>query len=643
VVEGRAGADKLASKGQEMRSRAAAAVLPLGFAVALISSADAQVYYPSQPREYSRFYEPQPGWNRHPGANPWGRLFEEGRSRAPALRVESPQYYAYQPDKPKTVSLAPLARAETASKESLMKRYQAGSFLQARAHLETLSLRALEDVGSAILAHYAAHPDFLWVKDGRGNDKAAQAIKILDTGEEFGLSSADYGVQPIANRVNNGEDLSSALISFEMQLSSAVLTYILDATRGRVDPNRISGYHDLPRHKVDLAEALRTIAGTNDVAKFLRERHPDNAQFKALTAELARLRSQGRSAEPKISATTSIRPGEANPQLPQIIAAIRAAGSNELKRKHAAVLEKYDGRREYGAALVAVVRDFQRERRLNPDGVIGRTTIATLMPASNNDDRIQKIEIALEQLRWLPRDLGQRYVLVNQPAFVAEYVENGRSVFSTRAVVGKKETQTYFFADRIEHVEYNPNWNVPHSILVNQMVPRLLSDPSYLSRKGYEVINAAGKKVSSASVDWHRVATKKLAVNVRQPPGDANALGTLKIMFPNNHSIYMHDTPQKELFAKPSRAFSNGCIRLEDASGMAAALLGKGVDHVSSRISTGKTSSDRVADDLPVYVAYFTAWPSGDGKVGYFDDVYERDTAVANAIQATNFARRQGG
>jgi murein L,D-transpeptidase YcbB/YkuD len=630
-----------------MQSRAAAAVLPLGFAVALISSAEAQVHYPSQgqwPREYSRFYEPQPRWNyRHPAANPWGRHYEEARPRPPTVRIESPQYYTYQPDKPKTVSLAPLARSETASKGILPSLGGAGSFLQARPHLESLSLRALEEVGAAILAHYAAHPDFLWVKDGRANDKAAQAIKTLETAEEFGLSSADYRVQPIGNRLSGGEDQNSAMITFEMQLSSAVLTYILDATRGRLDPNRISGYHHLPRHPVDLAAAMRTIAETGDVAQYLRERHPDNAEFKALTAELARVRAQGRSGEAKVAATTTIRPGEANPQLPQIIAAIRVAGSNELKRKHAAAFEKYDGRREYGAALVAVVRDFQRERRLKPDGVIARPIIAALFPASNHDDRIRKVEIALEQLRWLPRDLGRRYVLVNQPAFMAELVEDGRTAFSTRAVIGKKETQTYFFADQIQHVEYNPNWSVPHSILVNQMVPRLLSDPSYLSRKGYEVINASGKKISSASVDWHRVATKKLAVSVRQPPGDANALGTLKIIFPNDHAIYMHDTPHKELFAKPSRAFSNGCIRLQDASGMAAALLGKSTAHVSARISTGKTSSDRVAEDLPVYVAYFTAWPSGDGKVAYFDDVYERDKAVANAIQATSFARHQGG
>ena len=508
-----------------MPSRAAAAALPISFAIALISSADAQVHYPSQdpwsrelrqPREYSRYYEPQPGWNspqyRYPGANALGRQYDESRPRPPTVRVASPQYYDYQPDKPKTVSLAPLARSETASKGILPSQGDPGSFQQARTHLESLSLRSLEEVGAAVLVHYAAHPDFLWVKEGRASEKAGLAIKTLAAAEEFGLSSADYRVQPIGNRLSGGEEQSSALISFEMQLSSAVLTYILDATRGRVDPNRISGYHHLPRHQVDLAAALRTIAETDDVARYLRERHPDNAQFKALTAELARLRGPGRGSEANVAPTTTIRPGEANPQLPQIVAAIRAAASNELKRKHAAAFEKYDGRREYSAALVAMVRDFQRERRLKPDGVIARPTIAALWPASNHDDRIRKIEIALEQLRWLPRDLGRRYVLVNQPAFMAELVEDGRTAFSTRAVIGKKETQTYFFADQIQHVEYNPNWSVPHSILVNQMVPRLLSDPSYLSRKGYEVINASGKKISGASVDWHRVATKKLAV-----------------------------------------------------------------------------------------------------------------------------------
>ena len=329
-----------------MQSRAAAAALLLSFAIALISSADAQVNYPSQgawprefrePREYSRYYEPRPGWNtpnyRYPGANAWGRQYDESRPRPPTVRVESPQYYAYQPDKSKTVSLAPLARSETASKEILPSQGEAGSFRQARTHLESLSLRSLDEVGAAILAHYAAHPDFLWVKDGRASDKAAQAIKTLEAAEEFGLSSADYRVQPIGNRLSGGEEQSSALISFEMQLSSAVLTYILDATRGRVDPNRISGYHHLPRHQVDLAAALRTIAETGDVAKYLRERHPDNAQFKALTAELARLRGPGRGGEANVAPTTIIRPGEANPQLPQIIAAIRGGGIERVETK----------------------------------------------------------------------------------------------------------------------------------------------------------------------------------------------------------------------------------------------------------------------------------------------------------------------
>ncbi len=153
-----------------------------------------------------------------------------------------------------------------------------------------------------------------------------------------------------------------------------------------------------------------------------------------------------------------------------------------------------------------------------------------------------------------------------------------------RVVVGQKSNQTYFFSDTIETVEYNPYWGVPHSIIVNEMLPKLYEDPAYLDDIGYEVTTASGAPISSTAVDWHAVALKKLPINVRQRPGDDNALGELKILFPNSHAIYMHDTPSKRLFQRDSRAFSHGCVRLEDPRAMAAAVLGKPVDYIASRI-----------------------------------------------------------
>jgi murein L,D-transpeptidase YcbB/YkuD len=313
---------------------------------------------------------------------------------------------------------------ETASSERWTG--EVGSFAQARIHLESSSLRALPEVGQAIVAHYAALPNFIWVDGEHANRKANEAQVMLERADEFGLSSADYRVRTIEDRLGEGETPSIALINFEMEFSAAALTYILDASRGRIDPNRISGYLDLPRHKIDLVETLRAIAETDNVLSYLKDSHPNNAQFRALTAELARLRSADGHPRSKIASGTFIRPGEVSVQIPPIVAAIRGKGSDELKRKHASVLSAYEGTTEYGADLVALVRDFQREQGLASDGTIGRATVKALLQESN-EDRTRKIELALERLRWLPRDLGSRHVFINQPAYTVYYVEEGQA------------------------------------------------------------------------------------------------------------------------------------------------------------------------------------------------------------------------
>jgi len=245
----------------------------------------------------------------------------------------------------------------------------------------------------------------------------------------------------------------------------------------------------------------------------------------------------------------------------------------------------------------------------------------------------------MERSRWLPEELGSRHVFINQPAYTATYYAPGEIPLSMRVVVGKKSNQTNFFYDKIEVVEYNPYWGVPYSIIVNEMIPKLSNDPSYLDRAGYEVTTPSGRKISSASVDWYSVAAKRSSVNVRQYPGRSNALGEVKILFPNKHHIYMHDTPSKSLFKKDARAFSHGCVRLQDPKAMAAAVLGKSKDYVTSQISVGQNRQEKVEGDIPVYVSYFTAWPEQDGSISYYTDVYDRDRFLLKALDATEKSR----
>jgi L,D-transpeptidase YcbB len=491
------------------------------------------------------------------------------RRAMPTVRVSNPDFFNYVPDKLTNVTLGSVCESKAAANVGVVTDAKAqdsaasgaaapapaaafspaADFMQACAALPTIALRMLPQVGEAITRHYAQHPQFLWSDQGSISAKAQAAIALLAASDTVGLDPADYRVAMPDLASLDAAAKPAALLRFDLTLSAKVLTYALDATRGRIDPNRLSGYHDLPRKSVDLVDALAAIAQSSDIAGYLASRNPDNSQFRALVAELARLRAE------------------------------------------------------------------------DPQG------------------KSAKLRIALEQMRWLPRELGTRYVFLNQPAFEVSYVNGAGAPLTMRAVIGKPSAQTYFFTDRIKEITYNPYWNVPRSIVVNEMLPKLWRNPSYLDRLGYEVSNSRGREVASNAVDWAAVATQQTGIEVRQPPGRGNALGRLKIDFPNKHAIYLHDTNQKNLFAREQRALSHGCVRLEHPREMAAALLGTPVADVDRKIARDDTRTERVAGDIPVYLAYFTAWPDAQGNVRYYKDVYERDAHLAQAFGKTRESR----
>ncbi|MDM9628180.1 L,D-transpeptidase family protein [Rhizobium sp. S152] len=248
---------------------------------------------------------------------------------------------------------------------------------------------------------------------------------------------------------------------------------------------------------------------------------------------------------------------------------------------------------------------------------------------------IDKVIVAMEEMRWLPQEFPQRYVFINQPEYMAYYHENGELTLSMKAVIGQQDHQTNFFDASIKTVEFNPEWGVPQSIIRNEMLPHLKRDPAYLDKEGYKV-SVKGKSMSSAKVDWSQPLEN---ISVIQPPGPDNALGQLKILFPNPHDIYMHDTPARGKFASQDRMFSHGCVRLENPRAMAAAVLKTSVESVDQEIAGGAKKDVKVPEEIPVYVAYFTAWPTADGTVHYFDDIYGRDAQTLTAIAATTASR----
>jgi murein L,D-transpeptidase YcbB/YkuD len=559
----------------------------------------------------------------------------------PLPTVSAPRYYTYKPEPMQQVATERFADpVVTGAVANASPSADPDPSITQRRYLTEAHVMATADVAKALESYYGDQgKPLVWVSDNKVNDRARAALAVLADAGSVGLDPADYALLMPANSDSvNPVDRDRVLMQFELSLSAKVLAYVQDTVRGRLDPNKISGYHDFKRKDIKLEPVLKLIAASPDVTAYLNSRSPTSQEFTELKAELAKLRSEERAASGErltVNLSGLLRPGDSSPEVANIVKAIEVHGSPALKAKHSALLSTYRGDPVYSPDVVALVEGFQKERGLTPDGVIGQSTVGAMV-GETDESRVQKLIISMEQLRWLPEELGSRYVFINQPAFMVYYHNDNKEELSMRVVVGQKAHQTFFFENEIQTVEFNPFWGVPQSIIINEMLPKLRVDPNYLDRMGYEV-EVGGRAVASSSVDWYGSTQ---SVSVRQPPSSDNALGELKILFPNSHAIYMHDTPQKSFFKKDMRALSHGCVRLADPRAMAAAVLNTSIADVAKQIAAGQNKAVPVPQRVPIYIAYFTAWPNKDGVVQFFDDVYDRDAYTQKALDATSRARQ---
>lgn len=549
--------------------------------------------------------------------------------QAPAkpVKITGPTYYTYKPDPVRAVDFSSLA----AMPRNVAFEPGAGNpFQEALPYLDGFSLSSEKDIADTLIGWYRDHPAFVWVAGTTPTARAIDGARVLAEADKWGLNPAEYAVA-IPSPGFDASDMrsrNSALIRFEMALSAKLLRYVRDVSSGRIDPNRLSGYHDLPAKPINLLGVMQSLAASPDLRAYLLSRHPQMPEYRELASEMEALKA-AEDATVTVDFNGVLKPGQSNAEFPKIVELIRSKGDDAYRAEFGAVLDANGAGETYDPALVDAVKAAQKAAGLAADGVIGPRTIAALAGESKAD-RIEKVKVAMEELRWLPRSFEPRRVFINQAAFRVTYYEHDAEALSMRVVVGKPSNQTSFFIDEIERVEFNPYWGVPASILVNEMLPRLRRDPGYLDRAGYEVTDAKGRRVPSSSVNWGAYGAK-IPFGVRQSPGEANALGELKILFPNKHAIYMHDTPSKSLFSKDVRAFSHGCVRLEKPRDMAAAVLGWNVDQVAAQLGRGHSGVE-TPERIPIYVTYFTAWPDASGKVGYFADVYNRDAHLLESI-----------
>ncbi|MGO4451009.1 murein L,D-transpeptidase [Phyllobacterium sp. TAF24] len=561
------------------------------------------------------------------------------------VTVTAPKNYDYKPDALVRIDFSKIDSQLTASANHNSDSATQIPLEQFGLKIEQIKeahVLAEKDIADAVVSYYATKQQPIWTSSYDVSAKAKAVAALFNAAGEEGLDPKDYAVKLPSDAYDRADIPArlKELADFELTMSARALRYAMDQGDGRINPNRLSGFHDLAVDRVKPRAVIEQLASSNDAAALLKGFEPQSKWYTELKQNLHALGGDvGSEPVVRIATGTMIRPGEDNPELRNVVALIKAKAPKDFLAKHEAVLQAHENATVYDQSLVEAIKDFQTSQGKKPDGVIGRGTISSLQGETNSSKR-DRILYSMERLRWLPHDFGKRYVFINQPAFRAQYFDDSTEKLAMNIVVGSPTNQTYFFDDTIETVVFNPSWGVPRSIILNEMMPKILANPSYLENSGYEVYDKSGRVIPSSSVDWSQVASSGGGVGIRQKPSLDNALGELKILFPNSHDIYMHDTPAKSYFKKDMRALSHGCIRLERPRDMAAAVLGVPVEELNQYFGKNEKSV-RVKDQLPVYVSYFTAWPDAKtGAIQYFDDVYQRDLYMEKAIVKTTAVRQ---
>jgi murein L,D-transpeptidase YcbB/YkuD len=481
----------------------------------------------------------------------------------------------------------------------------------------------------------------LWVTSEGLNERARRVLGLLSRAEEEGLTASDYLPPTLGSFQDSALAIRGDVVHLarlDIAVTAMALRYAEHLHSGRIIPKRLSGYYDLEPDQLDLGHTLYELSYRALPDLYLSSLAPSHPAYSAMKATLAQLRKEGLRNEPAaILGGKRVKPGERDARVISVRARMVEAGLLSDDNALAWMLGHAGDEPDLKAyeevldnALSKALKAFQAKNKIRQTGWIDKTTVAALnaKPAQNNT---QKLAMNMERVRWLPREVGQRYILVNQAAFELRLMEQNKIAWSTKVIVGKPETQTFVFSDEMETVVINPYWGVPQSIIRYEMMPYLARDRGYLDREGFEVVNARGKVVSSRSVNWWAYGSK-IPFGVRQPPGDDNALGRIKFLFPNAHDIYMHDTPTKKLFSEDVRAFSHGCVRVENPRELAEHVLGWERKQIDDMIATGQNRDIDLSKHIPVHLNYFTAWPDASGKITFYPDIYNRDTRLDKAI-----------
>jgi murein L,D-transpeptidase YcbB/YkuD len=509
-----------------------------------------------------------------------------------------------------------------------------------------------------------------WSDAGGPLPRAEELLHAIDAAAGDGIEPRRFRPQELARGIGEARGAARSgqledpavqrrIVDLDVHLTCAYLTLARQLAAGRLRPEALPIHWYTRPRRIDGGEVLqRALAGNEGMAPSLAALAPSTQGYLRLRQALTAYRAlAARGGWPRMPPGGDLGPGDQGARVAALRARLAAtgdlpppaaagepagarlpgpqpAGARPAGPRPAAALDLYD------RDVAAAVARFRARHGLEPGDTVDADTLRELdVPVA---ERIRQIEVNMERWRWLPGDLGRRYILVNVPDFRLVVVEDGRAALAMRVIVGKAQSETPVFSDRVTHIVLNPAWALPDSIVAKEIVPKAAADPGYLRRKGLQVVRAGGEDAAGADdaslgpAQIEQLGRPGSPYRLRQPPGSDNPLGRIKFLFPNRFDVYLHDTPSGRQFASSERDFSHGCVRLEKPFALADYVLAGDPrwdpPAVAAALAGGRTTTIAVPRPLPVHILYWTAWVDGDGTVQFRRDVYGHDATLAAAL-----------
>ena len=470
---------------------------------------------------------------------------------------------------------------------------------------------------------------------------ANQLRKALADSYHDGLDPADYHLpllQQLAAEVDNPQATPELRAQNDILLTEGMLRLAYHLSFGKVDPESFD-----PQWNYGRTLAATDVVGEIDAAiangrlyERIEALKPIHPMYLALKRELVRYRAfEATGGWKPLPGGTTLKPGVSDERVPELRRRMIVSGDLPATATTDSLL--------YDEETAGAVRRYQERTGLQPDGAVGGATLKEInVPVA---DRIRQLRINLDRGRVLLQDLPQEFVVVNIAGFTVYFVRGSQIVWTSRVQVGKPYRRTPIFRSEISYIVWNPTWTVPPGIIANDILPAARKDPAAITRKGLKVIDSSGRVVDPASVDWSRYRSGNIPYTLRQDPGPSNALGRVKLMFPNPYLVYLHDTPSQSLFERSERAFSSGCVRVERALELTELVLNEperwNTQSIDAVMKSGQLQNVNLKRKVPVLLAYWTAWVDPQGRVNFRHDLYEQDARWAAALDAEFKVRRR--